>query len=450
MRISIIGSGYVGLVSAVCFAEKGIHVFCVDIDESKVEMINNCISPIYENGLSQLLEKNITNKRLIATTNLEKAVLESDLSIIAVGTPFNGSDINLSYIETASEQIGKALKKKNSYHVVINKSTVIPGTADTVILPLLEKFSGKKVGNSFGLGVNPEFLREGSAVDDFMNPDRIVIGSVDKRTIIPMLELYESFYDVEKVFTNKKTAEMIKYTSNSLLATLISFSNEIGNICASTPEVDVKDVMKGLHLDKRLNPILSDGTRVNPGILSYLNCGCGFGGSCFPKDVKAFISYANSVGESMILLKSVIEINRNQPLKLIELLSIHFKSFNNLKVAVLGLAFKENTDDMRESPAIPIINSLLHDGAFIKAYDPAAKEEAKKIFGFHNIEYPENLKDTLRNVDAVILITGWNEFNKLSAVLSDLDQNPLIIDGRRMLNKDEYEKYVGVGINNER
>lgn len=448
MEISIIGTGYVGLVSGVCFAEKGHQVTCVDIDEAKVEKINTGIPHIFESGLDELLKRNVTNKRLSASTNLRKAVMESELSIIAVGTPYKGDKIDLSYVKRVSQEIGTVLKNKDTYHVVVVKSTVIPGTTDDIVLPILERLSGKTTGVDFGVGVNPEFLREGCAINDFMNPDRIVLGGIDKKTIDRLLELYDIFDGVDKLITNNRTAEMIKYTSNSLFATLISFSNEIGNICALTPGVDVKDVMAGVYLDKRLNPILADGSRINPEFLSYLEAGCGFGGSCFPKDIKAFISYAEDLGESPRLLRSVVEINQSQPNKLIQLLKRYHKSFKDLNVAILGLAFKPNTDDMRESPAIPIIESLLQNGAHISAYDPVAKEEAKKIFGTKNIEYPESLNDALLNVDVVILITNWDKFNNLNQLLSNLKRQPLIIDGRRKLNKNDYDKYAGVGLNN--
>ena len=447
MRISIIGSGYVGIVSGACLAEKGFYVTCIDIDKEKVEKINNCIPPIFENGLEDLLKRNVINKRLVASTDLKKAVIESEISIIAVGTPFDGEKIDLSYIKKSAEEMGTALKEKNTYHIVVIKSTVIPGTTDEVVLPILEKYSMKKAGVDFGVGVNPEFLREGCAVNDFMNPDRTVIGGIDRKTTDKMLELYKGFNGIDKLITNNKTAEMIKYASNSLLATLISFTNEIANICALTQNVDIKEVMAGVHLDKRFNPILADGTRVNPEFLSYLEAGCGFGGSCFPKDVKALISYAENRGEKTKLLRSVIEVNQKQPNKLIQLLNKHYESFKNLKVAILGLAFKPDTDDMRESPAVPVIESLLQKGAHVKAYDPVAKEEAKKMFGTSNIEYPESLKETLLDVDAVILITRWNEFKDLDTLINNLKQQPLIIDGRRILNKNDYKKYEGVGLN---
>jgi UDPglucose 6-dehydrogenase/GDP-mannose 6-dehydrogenase len=450
MKVSIIGAGYVGIVTGACLAEKGFYVTCIDIDKEKVEKINNCIPPIFENGLEDLLKRNVINKRLVASTDLKKAVIESEISIIAVGTPFDGEKIDLSHIKKSAEEIGSALNEKNTYHIVVIKSTVVPGTTDDVVLPILEKYSGKKAGVDFGVGVNQEFLREGCAINDFMNPDRIIIGGIDKKTVDKLLELYKGFNGIDKLITNNKTAEMIKYISNSLLATLISFTNEIANICALTQGVDIKEVMAGVHLDKRFNPILADGCRVNPGFLSYLEAGCGFGGSCLPKDIKALISYAESIGENPKLLRSVIEVNQKQPNKLIQLLNKHYESFKNLKVAILGLAFKPDTDDMRESPAIPVIKSLLQKGAYVKAYDPVAKEEAKKIFGTNNIEYPESLNETLLDVDAAILITRWKEFKDLSSLINGIKQQPLIIDGRRILNKNNYKKYEGVGLNHEK
>ena len=450
MDVSIIGAGYVGIVTGACLAEKGFYVTCVDIDKEKVKKINSCIPPIFEKGLEDLLKENVTNGRLVATTNLKEAVIGSDISIVAVGTPLDGGKIDHSYIKKASEEIGTALKEKNAYHVVVIKSTVPPGTTDGIVLPILEDYSGKKAGIDFGVGMNPEFLREGCAINDFMCPDRIVIGGIDEKTIDKIKELYKSFNGTDKLITNNKTAEMIKCASNSLLTTLISFSNEIANICALTQGVDVKEVMAGVHLDKRFNPILRDGSRMNPGFLSYLEAGCGFGGSCLPKDVKTLIYYAESNGENPKLLRSVIEVNQKQPNKLIQLLRKHYRSFENVKVAILGLAFKPDTDDMRESPAIPVVESLLQDGARVKAYDPIAKDNAKKIFGTNNIEYPESLNETLLDVDAVILITRWDEFKDLSMLIKDIKEQPLVIDGRRMLNKNDFKRYEGVGLKHEK
>ena len=379
MKISVIGTGYVGLVSGVCFAEIGHNVICVDKDKTKVDQINLGKSPIYEEGLSELLTKHI-NSNLHATTNLQTAVMETSLTIIAVGTPYDGNAIDLQYIEQVSKEIGEILKDKKTYHVVVVKSTVVPGTTDEIVLPLLEKYSEKKAGLDFGVGMNPEFLREGTAIADFMQPDRIVLGGIDNESQNKLDEAYAPFFDTDKLKTDNKTAEMIKYTSNSLLATLISFSNEIGNLCASLGDMDALEVMRGVHLDKRISPILKNGQRISPSITSYLEAGCGFGGSCFPKDVKALISHGINAGEKMQLLSSVININNDQPKKVLNLLSKHYPELENKKIAILGLAFKPGTNDMRESPAIPIVNDLLYKKAIITAYDPVAQEEAKKIY----------------------------------------------------------------------
>ena len=242
MKVSVMGTGYVGLVSGVCLADKGHEVVCVDVDETKIEKINNGISPIYEVGLEDLLKKNV-GSGLKATTDMRSSVINSDLSLIAVGTPFDGELIDLTYIKTVSRQIGEALKEKDGYHIVVVKSTVIPGTTEDVVLPILEEASGKKAGVDFGVGMNPEFLREGEAIDDFMHPDRIVLGGIDDRTHAVLEELYAPFKGVDLLRTNNSTAEMIKYTSNSLLATMISFSNEIGNLCASIGGIDAIDVV---------------------------------------------------------------------------------------------------------------------------------------------------------------------------------------------------------------
>ncbi|HGG59457.1 MAG TPA: UDP-glucose/GDP-mannose dehydrogenase family protein [Gammaproteobacteria bacterium] len=445
MKVSVVGTGYVGLVSGVCLAEKGHEVICVDNDAEKVEKINAGKSPIYEEGLDDLLTNNI-GQRLTATTDLRSAVLDSDVSLLAVGTPFNGSEIDLTYVRQVAKDIGSALRDKPGYHVVIVKSTVVPGTTDTEVLPLLEEFSGKKAGVDFGVGMNPEFLREGAAIDDFMNPDRIVLGGMDERTHAVMADLYAPFAGVDVLKTNNKTAEMIKYTSNSLLATLISFSNEIGNLCSALGDIDALEVMKGVHLDKRLSPILEDGTRVTPAITTYLEAGCGFGGSCFPKDVKALISHGEAASQPMPLLNAVIDINREQPGQVLDRLSKHFPEHEGLNVAVLGLAFKPGTDDMRESPAIPIVNKLVENGAKIRAYDPIAQEEARKVFNGADITYCESVPETLADADAVLLLTRWDEFSTLPEELGKLEKEPVLIDGRRMIPRYAVSTYEGIGL----
>ena len=445
MKVSVVGTGYVGLVSGACLAEKGHHVVCVDIDQGKVDKINNAITPIHEKGLDLILNKN-AGSRLEATTNLPDAVITTDLSIIAVGTPFDGEQIDLSYIKTAAQQIGEALKSKSTYHVVVVKSTVVPGTTDDIVLPMLEKASGKKVGQDFGVGMNPEFLREGEAVGDFMEPDRIVLGATDKKAHRYLEKLYEGFDGIDIIKTSNKTAEMIKYTSNSLLATMISFSNEIGNLCRAIGDIDVVDVMGGIHLDKRLSPIMPSGERIRPAFTTYLEAGCGFGGSCFPKDVKALISHGKHVSASMRILDAVMQTNEKQPRQIISLLRKHFKMFDGLPVAVLGLAFKPGTDDMRESPAIPIINTLLSEGAKIFAYDPVAKEEAHKIFDNKSIRYCHTLSETVKGAAAILLITRWDEFHQVPDLIKDEDPQPVVVDGRRMLDKSRIVKYEGIGL----
>lgn len=445
MRISVVGTGYVGLVSGVCLADRGHQVTCVDKDAGKVEKISAGVAPIYEKGLDDLLARNL-GKTLRATTDLRSAVHESELSLIAVGTPFDGTEIDTGYVEQAAIEIGQALKDKDTYHVVVVKSTVVPGTTDELVLPALEKASGKKAGADFGVGMNPEFLREGEAVDDFMNPDRIVLGGLDERTHEMLQEVYAPFKGVDVVLTNNRTAEMIKYASNSLLATLISFSNEIGNLCSSIGGMDAVEVMKGVHLDKRFTPILPNGERINPGFISYLEAGCGFGGSCFPKDVKALIAHGQKHATSVRILESVIETNHDQPNQVLARVEKHFPSVEDVDIAVLGLAFKPGTDDMRESPAIPIVNALREKGARIKAYDPVATSEARKIFGDEGIKYCDDLAQTIADAQVVVLLTRWDEFKQIPELLERAAPRAVLVDGRRMISKHSVARYEGIGI----
>jgi UDPglucose 6-dehydrogenase/GDP-mannose 6-dehydrogenase len=478
MKISVIGTGYVGLVSGVCLAEIGHSVYCVDIDQTKIDRINNGDSPIYERGLDDLLQKNTgqclhesqlverlyqgesdlyesgfdrllkknIGQCLFATTELRKAVLETDLSFIAVGTPFDGKQIDLTYVKEVTRQIGEALKEKTSYHVVVVKSTVVPGTTDSVVIPTLQNASRKKAGQDFGVGMNPEFLREGNAVEDFMSPDRIVLGAIDAKTLEYMAALYAPFTKTELVCTNPKTAEMIKYTSNALLATMISFSNEIGNLCQRTGGIDVKDVMRGVHLDKRLSPILEDGERIIPSFTTYIEAGCGFGGSCFPKDVNALVSYGKEIGTPMSLLDAVIQINNKQPEQVIALLDKHFETLNALRISVLGLAFKPETDDMRESPAIPVVHTLAARGAKLTAYDPIARKTADVLFKGLDVKFASTLQKAIADAQAIVLLTHWSEFDQLAEMLSQRDHPPLLVDGRRMLDKNDFPRYEGIGL----
>lgn len=443
MKVSIIGTGYVGLVSGVCLAAKGHEVVCVDMDAEKVALINAGEPPIYEIGLKDLLKQHI-GRNLFATTDLYHAVSNSDMSLIAVGTPFDGSAIDLRYIHEVAREIGTVLRDKIAYHVVIVKSTVVPGTTEDSVLPIIEKASGKRAGLDFGLGMNPEFLREGEAINDFMEPDRIVLGGIDESTIAAMDDLYSAFPDVYKVRTNPRTAEMIKYTTNSLLATLISFSNEIGNLCAQVG-VDSVEVMEGVHLDKRLSPILDNGTRVYPALLTYLKAGCGFGGSCFPKDVKALIAHGENKGCSMALLKSVIFVNEAQSNQMLALLYKHYPDVEGLQVTVLGMAFKPGTDDIRESPSLPVTQRLLEAGAIVTCYDPIARDETEKYFG-NRIIFTNELEYSISNATVVLLMTCWPEFHRLAELICTSENTPLVIDGRRFLDKSGFSRYEGIGL----
>jgi UDPglucose 6-dehydrogenase len=425
MKISIIGSGYVGAVTAVCFADVGHEVICVDIDEKKVQQINAGIPSIYEEGLEELLKKYV-GKRLIATTDNEFAVFNTDISFICVGTPSEvGGSINLSIVRSAAESIGSALAKKNGYHVVVVKSTVIPETTEKFVLPILEDKSGKVAGKDFGIAMNPEFLREGKAIYDFMHPDKIVVGSIDESSGDLVSELYLNF-ECEITRTNPKTAEMIKYANNSFLATKISLSNEIGNICKKMG-IDTYDVMKAVGKDSRISPL-------------FLNSGAGFGGSCFPKDVRALISKAKEIGYSPTILESVLAVNENQPLMMAELLQKKIGEFKDKKIAVLGLAFKNDTDDIRESRAIPLITELLRLGAKVSAYDPLAAENMRRVFP--TVRYHKSAKEALEGADACLVITEWEEFKKLDSEF-EVMKNRIVIDGRRVIKAKSID-YEGI------
>jgi UDPglucose 6-dehydrogenase/GDP-mannose 6-dehydrogenase len=445
MKVSIIGTGYVGLVTGACLAEKGHQILCVDKDPQKVSKINQGISPIFEEGLEEILKKNIGNK-LTATTELGEAILGSEITLIAVGTPFDGKQIDLSQVKEVSAQIGSALKGKAGYHAVVVKSTVVPGTTDEVVLPILEEASGKKAGSDFGVGMNPEFLTEGQAVADFMVPDRIVLGANDEKSMLLLEQLYQAFDGIPKMKTNSKTAEMIKYASNAMLATQISFANEIGNLCSALGGVDIVDVMKGVHLSNYLRPTARDGSRIQAPVSSFLEAGCGFGGSCLPKDVKALIAHGEKAGLPMPLLSAVVETNLRQPGEVIRLLKKHMTSLKDVRVAILGLSFKPDTDDIRESPAIPILKELLSQGAILKAHDPVANHEVRELFPPHQLTLCETLQEAITGVDAVVLVTRWGQFEEVPEMLARVNPQAIFVDGRRMLEKHRFAHYEGIGL----
>lgn len=425
MRLAIVGTGYVGLVTGVCFAELGHEVTCVDVNEEYVEKINAGSPPIYEENLEPMLRKSLDAGRLRATLDLREAVLDSEASFISVGTPSGLLDyIDLKYVKEVSRGIGEALKEKPDYHLVVVKSTVVPGTTEHSVLPLLEKHSGKKAGADFGLAMNPEFLREGKAIEDFMHPDRIVIGALDERSAEVLEGLYRDF-KCPILKTSPSTAEMIKYATNSFLVTKISFINEIGNICKLLG-IDVYEVAKGLGMDSRISP-------------RFLRAGIGWGGSCFPKDVKALVGKAKEVYYRPVLLSAALEVNEGQPLRLIELLERKV-SLKDLDVVVLGLAFKPGTDDMREAPSIKVVHGLLKRGARVHACDPKAVEEARKLFGVHeNLHLYTSAEEAVKHGKYVLIVTEWDEFRR-----KELYKGKVVIDGRRIEEARAAEEYEGV------
>ncbi|NLB00664.1 MAG: UDP-glucose/GDP-mannose dehydrogenase family protein [Methanomicrobiales archaeon] len=419
MKISIIGCGYVGAVTGACFAALGHEIVFVDLDPDKIAAITAGKSPIYEPGLDELLQGNAST--ITATDDLADAVCRTEATFICVGTPSQqDGSIDLAHVRSVAAGIGRALRQKQDHHTVIVKSTVLPGTTEGVVLPILEAESGKRAFVDFGLASNPEFLREGSALSDFFTPDRIIIGVSDDRSRRRLEELYAPI-DCPKMITAIPVAEMIKYVSNAFLATKISFANEIGNICKRM-EIDTAEVFRGVGMDHRINP-------------AFFQAGIGFGGSCFPKDVRALIARAEEVGVEPKILKDVIEVNEEQPLKLLELLTAHLPDLDRKTIGLLGLAFKPNTDDVRESRAIPIVETLLRRGATVLAYDPMAMVNFRKLYP--QIDYVPTAADALA-ADAVLITTEWKEFESLNY------SGKVVIDGRRIERAREGSTYNGV------
>jgi UDPglucose 6-dehydrogenase len=442
MKVSIIGTGYVGLVTGACLAECGHDVTCVDVDPLKVEVINSGRAPIHESGLPELLQRN-SGRRLRASTDLSAAVAATELTFIAVGTPACGGKIDLKYVESAASEIGAALQHKTNYHTVIVKSTVIPGTTIGVVRQALERASGKIAGQGFGLGMNPEFLTEGTAVLDFSHPDRLVLGGIDTRTHDLLRELYSSFDEaVPRVMTNTTTAEMIKYASNAVLATMISFSNEIARLCTAVGGVDAVDVMRGVYEASYFTMCRGD-DRLTAPIVKFLEPGCGFGGSCLPKDVTAMIGQGRENGLALNLLQSVLDVNRDQPNEIMRLIGRHFTSLLDVPVAILGITFKPETDDVRESPTFPIIRRLKAQGARLTAYDPVARPNGHEELAAVNLV--GSLREAVADAKVVVLVTRWAEFSQLSRLLKELGRHPLVVDGRRVLDPRCFALYEGIG-----
>jgi UDPglucose 6-dehydrogenase len=430
-EISIVGTGYVGLCTAVGFVSKGYKVVTSTHNREKAENINKAIPPFYEPRLKELLKEAVEKNKLKCVLSCEDAVVSTDTTFVAVGTPSRpDGSIDLKFVKKSVREIGNALRKKEGYHLVVVKSTVVPGTTKSIVKLILEKHSGKSCSKDFGLCMNPEFLRQGSAIYDTLNPDRIVIGENDRKSGDILENFYRNLYGNKMpplVRTNLSTAEIIKYANNGFLATKISFINTIANICQKIPEADITTVAKAIGLDRRINP-------------QFLNAGLGYGGSCFPKDVKALVAFSHELGHDSQLLQAVEQVNNLQPSQAIKLAKKQLGNLENKRIAILGLAFKPNTSDMREARSIAIINELLGRGANIVAYDPAAIPTAKTILG-NNITYATSPIECLKEADCCIIVTEWDEFKKLTA--EDFNRNmrrPIVIDGRRIHNASEFSK----------
>lgn len=421
MDISVIGAGYVGIISAVGWAGLGHNVTCIDIDTTKIRKVNSGIPPIYETGLQERLKKSLAAVRLIASTGFS-SIADADIILVSVGTPSReDGSMDMKFVHAAAESIAKNISS-GKFSVIAVRSTVVPGTTESVVGQAIEKTTGKKAGIHFGLAMIPEFLKEGAALEDFDSPERIVIGCNDEKTKAMLNELHKPF-SCPKFFTSIKTAEMIKYASNAFLATKISFTNEIASICEKTG-IDVDDVMHGTGLDSRIGK-------------KFLVAGAGFGGSCFPKDVRALIARAREAGSEPVLLNSVMELNKKQQTKLADML-LSKMQIKGKTIAVLGLAFKAGTDDVRESPAIPTIAWLVEAGASVRAYDPQAMENMKKIFP--SIHYASGWEDCLIGCDAVLLISAWNEFLRPASAYKKAIGSAPFFDARRILAAEEAKK----------
>ena len=405
-------------------------------------MINAGRAPFHEPELDALLTS-VAGDRLLATVDLAAAVADSELTFIAVGTPTTDGAVDLRYVESAAVAIGGALRSRRAWHVVVVKSTVVPGTTTGPVRRWLEASSGLVAGRDFGLAVNPEFLTEGTAVRDFTEPDRLVIGADDERTQYTVKTLYDNFdHSIPRLLVNPTTAEFIKYASNALLATMISFSNELARLASRVGDVDALDVMRGVHLSGYLSPV-RHGERATAPIAAFLEAGCGFGGSCLPKDVRALIGRGRELGLDMPLLESVMTVNDGQPDEVCRLIYRHFPVLSGIRVTILGIAFKPDSDDVRESPTFPIVAVLRQQNARITVYDPmVARCDFEALEG---AVFAPTLADAIQSADVIVIATRWREFEAVPLLLRSLSSTALVVDGRRMLRPADCLRYEGIG-----
>jgi UDPglucose 6-dehydrogenase len=427
----MVGTGYVGLVTGTCFAEFGNDVICIDIDAAKIEKLNKGVIPIYEPGLDVMLAKNVKEGRLKFSTNIKTAIEQSLVIFIAVGTPQAGDgSADLRYVESVAKDIALYM---NGYKVIVNKSTVPVGAAKW-IKKIIQESQKTKV--HFSVASNPEFLREGSALEDFLRPDRVVVGTEDHEAAAIMRDLYAPLYLIETpvVMTDLESAELTKYAANAFLATKISFINEIANICERVG-ADVHDVAKGMGLDNRIGK-------------KFLHAGPGYGGSCFPKDTRALVAIAEKYDYKLRIVDAAIQVNETQRQLMLHKIKKAIGDLKGKTIAVLGLSFKPNTDDMREAPSIDIIKGLQNEGARIQAYDPVAIPEARKVM--KDVHFAEETYEALSEADALIFMTEWNQFRSLDLdKVKDLLRSPVIIDLRNIYDPVKMREhgfaYTGVG-----
>ncbi len=440
MNITIIGTGYVGLVSGTCFSEFGFNVTCVDKDTNKINNLQNGIIPIYEPSLEDLVKKNMFAKRLSFSTSLSKVFKDSDAIFIAVGTPtnVNNNKADLKYIYNVIREIADLIDINDNPKLIVTKSTVPVGTGKEIESYILNYRNELKIGKNFDIASNPEFLREGSAIEDFMRPDRVVCGvsSEFAKSILKTLYRPLNLRETPILFTKRETAELIKYASNGFLATKITFINEMADICEKVG-ADVQDVAKGIGLDGRIGS-------------KFLHPGPGFGGSCFPKDTRALAEIGKESGARTNLIETVIKVNDSRKINMVKKITEAVGSLENKTIAVLGITFKPNTDDMRESPSLVIVPELLKRAKKVKVYDPVGMNNAKQMAEFDGVIWTENTFSCIENTDVIVIITEWNEFRALDLIkIKKSLNNPIIIDLRNIYKHDSMReagiKYISVG-----
>ncbi len=446
MKIAVIGTGYVGLVSGVCLAAKNHTVTCYDKNEKIINQLSDGKCHIYEPGLEDLLITCRSNIKFSLLDNkTEKQIMNCDAVLVAVGTPTVNERADLSQIETVGRILGRLIRDSDKYISIIIKSTVVPGTTDTFFKNIIEQESGKEIGD-FGLGMNPEFLREGCAIEDFQFPDRIVLGYEDIKTLEILNAIYKP-WECEKIEINTRSAEMMKFVNNALLATLISTVNEYSNIARMVGNIDFEQVMHGVHMDNRWSPLDQDGLKVRPKIIDYLKPGCGYGGSCFPKDVMAISALAQNVGVAAPILSSVIDVNERQPQMILDILKNQVNNLNEKEVLLLGLSFKPDTDDVRESVSLKLLQLLSGQVKSLSAHDPIAIANAKRALNSNNnIDFVENWKVKLPKVDIIIIATNWLEYSDLPNMGEDI-AGKIVFDTRSLLTQSDSSNFTYLTVN---